>query len=98
MRVCPLEPYMIQDTDPMPWCASDLHRNNYAAGVSGVPCKRKEPVGSYCCYIWELTRGTRRLFAEVRAKLAGEFSDPEELREAVAVWSALQADRVNADA
>jgi hypothetical protein len=38
------------------------------------------------------------LFAEDRAKLAGEFSDPEELREAVAVWSALQADRVNADA
>ena len=55
-------------------------------------------VSAYCRYMVELARITKRLFAEGRAKLGDEFSSPEELNKAVAVWVALQADKVNADA
>jgi hypothetical protein len=55
-------------------------------------------VRSYCRYISELARGTKRLFAEGRAKLGDGGDSPGELSELVSVWVALQADKVDADA
>jgi hypothetical protein len=55
-------------------------------------------VNSYRRYILELARGTKRLFAEGRAKLGDECDSPEELSELVSVWVALQAVKVDADA
>lgn len=58
------------------------------------PC----PVISYYRYMSELVRGTKKLFAEGRAKLGDECDSPGELSELVSVWVARQADKVNADA
>ena len=67
---------------------------------SGYWIMQEDPisVSSYCRYILELACGTKRSFAEGREKLRDEFPDSEELNKAVAVWVALQADKVNADA
>lgn len=56
------------------------------------------PVGAYRRYIAELARGTKRLFAEGRARLGDEFPDPEERDELLSIWVASQADELDADA
>ncbi len=60
----------------------------------------KDPISasSYCREIVELARGVKKMFAEGRATLADECSSPEELNKIVAVWVALQAEKVDADA
>jgi hypothetical protein len=67
---------------------------------SGYWISEKGPmsVSSYCRYMLELARGTKRLLAEGRAKLGERCSSLEERDELVRVWVALQADKVSDDA
>jgi len=103
-RLTPLEPdvlglaYMaaeLEESAGLKWLLFDprISRNR-----EWLYLKEPVSVGSFCRYLAEMCRGTKRLFAEGRAKLNFEHFSSEERDDALKVWVAIRGEKIKADA